>query len=121
MPTQSPAWASLLAMLLLAGGVRPGLAQNQQPPPPPPGINCETPKTSSERTVCRTAKLAKWETDRHDVFKRVWDGATDNQRAQMRRQHDAWDVRRNACAVDRVCLSRIYTERLGELQRGQRR
>jgi uncharacterized protein len=96
--------------------------QQQQTPPPPPAIDCAAPKHPAERAVCTTAKLDKWEKERHEALKQVWERTrTDSQRTTMRRQHAEWEVKRNRCGLDRSCLSRIYTEKLNELQRQMRR
>ena len=117
--------ATRMAIGLLAAStllVLPAAAQQQPPPPPPPAIDCNQPKHPAERAICTTAKLDKWEKERHEALKQVWDRTrTDSQRAAMRRQHTEWEVKRNRCGLDRDCLSRIYTEKLNELQRQSRR
>ncbi|KAB2851455.1 MAG: hypothetical protein F9K44_01530 [Hyphomicrobiaceae bacterium] len=102
-----------LAMLNLTAAAQ----QRPSPPPPPPAIDCASPKHPAERAICTTAKLDKWEKERHEALKRIWDRArTNRQRALMRRQHTEWEMKRNRCGLDRSCLSRIYTEKLNELQ-----
>lgn len=109
----------LAGLFLLA---RPAGSQQPQPPPPPPAIDCNSPKHPAERAICTTAKLDKWEKERHEALKEVWDSArSDRERAAMRKTHADWEVKRNRCGLDRSCLSRIYTEKLNELQRQRRR
>lgn len=80
-------------------------------------FNCDRARSSDELTICATLKLNDQDVRLAQLYDITQHLVAMGGRGAIQDDQQVWLVKRRSCGADRTCLARIYTRRIGDLNK----